>query len=88
MLSEGYRNICNSSIIICFYLLYCKFYLKFIFNELLFYIYRATTFSEEIRRYRLPRLIKENGLVLPYSKKDAEGFKLLLVSMIFFVKQS
>lgn len=42
---------------------------------------RAASFSEEVRRYRLPRYLKENGLVVAYSEKDAQGFKLLLVRL-------
>lgn len=41
---------------------------------------RVATCSEEVRRYRLPRLVKESGLVTPYSKDDAYGYKLLQVN--------
>lgn len=51
-----------------------------VFFVSLFRRLRVATFSEEVGRYRLPRYFKENGLVVPYSRKDAQGIKLLLVS--------
>lgn len=43
--------------------------------------------SSEVTRYRAPRWLEADGLVRPYSKHSAEGFKLLrdLDKVLFLV---
>lgn len=48
-------------------------------NEIFQITFRATDISEETARMRLPRPIRSDGLVRPFSKIEAEGHKILQV---------
>jgi len=43
-------------------------------------LFRVTDTTSEVQRVRLPRHFKEDKQVRPYSKREAEGYKLLKVN--------
>lgn len=39
-------------------------------------LYRAAESTEEVSRLRPPRLIHEDGIVLPYNRQESEGYDI------------
>lgn len=54
-------------------------YQFFFFFKYYLFISSVTQVSDEVKRLRVPRFIKPDGIIRPYVKREAEGNKLLLV---------